>query len=444
MKVFKILLIIAIIVIILAGGALFLANRYLQSPAFKETALAAARSALGAEVVLEDLTVSLFSGVSLRGIKVANPAGFEGNLVEAQAFTLQYRLWPLLRKQVVISQLILEDPTIRLARNQQGVWNYELIGGGASSSDTAAAPRSSTQKGGMEISLKQLGLANGTIEMRTEDDKLLVKVEDLDFSSAVTLTGNRLNGSGQASIQTLNLANAMFVREVNSPLSITPEEIKLAPLSGRLAGGAVGGEIVLHLTGGSQYGVKLQVTDGDVATLLQEAGTQAVMTGRLQLNANLTGTGGLPTIKGDGHAEIVDGQLMEIPLLTLLGTLLQIPELQQLTFSECRLEFTIADNQMPTPVIRVTAPKIQLTGNGTVSLNDYSLNHTLTLAVEKELLAKVPKEVRASFTEREDGYLTIEFKVTGPYDNPKTDLSQRLLKGATDQLLQKGLQKLLR
>jgi len=43
------------------------------------------------------------------------------------------------------------------------------------------------------------------------------------------------------------------------------------------------------------------------------------------------------------------------------------------------------------------------------------------------------------FTEREDGSLAIDFKVWGPYDSPKNDLKERLVKGAAEQLLQKFL-----
>jgi hypothetical protein len=68
----------------------------------------------------------------------------------------------------------------------------------------------------------------------------------------------------------------------------------------------------------------------------------------------------------------------------------------------------------------------------------------MTLALAKGLLANVPKEVRAIFTERSDGYLTLDFRVWGPYDSPKTDLQQRIVMGAAEQLLEKGLQKLLR
>jgi hypothetical protein len=87
---------------------------------------------------------------------------------------------------------------------------------------------------------------------------------------------------------------------------------------------------------------------------------------------------------------------------------------------------------------------VQITGMGSVLLEDYSLNHTLTLALAKGTLDSVPKEVRSIFTQRDDGSFALEFKVWGPYSAPKTDLEQRVLKGAANQLLQKGLQNLLK
>ena len=87
---------------------------------------------------------------------------------------------------------------------------------------------------------------------------------------------------------------------------------------------------------------------------------------------------------------------------------------------------------------------MQITGSGSVSLDDYSLNHNLTLAVAQDLLKRAPKEVRNVFTPRADGFLTLDFRVWGPYDSPKTDLQNRIVQGAAEQLLERGLKKLLK
>jgi hypothetical protein len=68
----------------------------------------------------------------------------------------------------------------------------------------------------------------------------------------------------------------------------------------------------------------------------------------------------------------------------------------------------------------------------------------MPLAVAKDLLTRAPKEVRNVFTQRPDGFLTIDFRVWGPYDSPKTDLQNRLVQGAAEQLIEKGLKKLLK
>jgi hypothetical protein len=46
------------------------------------------------------------------------------------------------------------------------------------------------------------------------------------------------------------------------------------------------------------------------------------------------------------------------------------------------------------------------------------------------------------FRDTGDGFAGIDFKVWGPYDKPKTDLKERLVKGAAGSLIDQGLKKL--
>jgi hypothetical protein len=188
----------------------------------------------------------------------------------------------------------------------------------------------------------------------------------------------------------------------------------------------------------------LQVKDADMATLLQEAGTKPVMTGKLQVTTKLDGTVGLPTITGNGQAEITNGQLPGVPVLDLLATLFQLNELRTLSFTETKVEFTIANNEMQTPVIRLVGPVVKITGKGTVSLADNSLNHDFTLALAPATAEKIPSQVRGVFTKEADGWYSINFRVTGPYSSPKTELTERIAKGAVNKLIDKGLKGLFK
>ena len=448
----KLLKVVGVIVVLLAAaiaGALWYANRYLQTPEFKRRMLVTARESLGAEVRITEINASLFKGITLKGVTIVNPPGFDGNLLTADEFVLRYDLLPLLRKQVHIEQLSLTKPIITLVRNDKSGWSYEKLGAATPSTQppakAPAQPTPSTASSPLNIALSKLALTHGTVAMVGENDKVLVRVENINLASTVNFAGGKLSGSGKVNSDTLNIANSMFVRRLAAPVSLTSDSVRLSPLSGKLADGDVSGDLTLKVLGGTQYQLNLQIKNVEVDKLLQEAGVaKRPLNGKLQATAALAGTGGLPTIIGNGRAEIVGGELKGVPALELVGALLQVPELSDLRFEQCVLEFSLSNNVMQTPVVKLTSPKVQITGKGSVALADYSLNHDLTLALAKDVMANVPKEVRAIFTERSDGFLTLDFRVWGPYDKPKTDLTKRLVKGVADQFLKQGIQKLFK
>jgi len=292
MKLLKVLFVLVIIVVVLLAGAVFFINHKLQSPETKELALKAAQDALGTKVQINDLTISLFSGITLRGVTIANPQGFNGSLLTAEEFVLRYNLWPLLQKRVEIETLALRKPVITLARNDKGEWNYDKIGAKtaapADAPAPAAAPASaapsapSTTKAGVDITLSKLALENAEIVMLDEKQKELVRIRNLTVTSNLQTSGSKMEGNGNAKMETLSAADSLFVCAIAAPIKMSAERVALAPLSGTLADGAVSGDVGLKLTGGFQYGVNIKVKDGDMGKLLQEAKTKPTLTGKLQ------------------------------------------------------------------------------------------------------------------------------------------------------------------
>src|SRR5258707_1265140 len=87
-----------------------------------------------------------------------------------------------------------------------------------------------------------------------------------------------------------------------------------------------------------------------------------------------------------------------------------------------------------TPIIKLMSKDIQLTGSGKTDF-DFNLDHQFTLALSPAIMGKVPKEVKSALGNRQDGFSTIDFKVTGPASSPKTDLTDKLVKSAANSLL---------
>jgi uncharacterized protein involved in outer membrane biogenesis len=440
MKAIKILLVlVAVVVAILVAGLLYV-NHYIQRPEFKQKMLSVARKALRTDIQVKELKVSIFTGAELEGVAIANPTGFAGNLLTAKSFRLHYKLLPLLRKRVQIATISLQEPTIVLARNAKNEWNYERFTG-EKATTAPAVPAEPKSVGGMEVAIDRVLLGNSTVTMRDEAGKEMLKITGADFSTTVNLTGSRMDGQGELKIAAVNIANSLTLRSLAAPVALQGETIKLAPLTGKLAGGDITGDATLRLDKGDLYAANLQVKDADVKRLLQEAGVSRLVmaSGKLHLNASVTGKGGMETIVGTGSADVANGVLLEMPLQDIVAALLQVPELREIKFDECRMEFSISNNVMQTPVIKLSSPRVRVTGSGSVSLADYTLNHRLTLLLSKETLARAPKEIVEVFEEQPDGFYAIHFKVTCPYDSPKTDLGQRLLKGGVRQLLKKLL-----
>jgi AsmA protein len=453
-KALKVILIIVAVVmalaIIVVGVGIYITNRYLQTPAFKEQALQAAHKELGADVRIDDLKVSIFSGVELRGVTIGNPPGFPGNLVTAEAFVLRYRLLPLLSRRVEIEELSLDKPVITLSQNAGGEWNYAKLGPpetqttpttSPSTTPSPAATPKSEKSVPLDVVLSKLAITQGALSMVSDSNKPIVKVDGIDFSSSVSLTDNKLSGTGKAGIDKINLSDKLFVEKAGTQVQLEPDHVTLSPLRGELAGGTISGSVSVNYATGMTYAVSVQLTNSDVARLLQDASSRPTISGKLNVATSLAGTGGVPTIVGNGRVEIDNGQLTETPILSLLAGILQLDALRNLSFDRCLLEYSISNNVMQTPVFRLTSPQVQITGKGFVSLDKYTLHHNMRLTLAKGALdgALLPG-IRELFAEQPDGSLTRDFKVWGPYNSPKTDLTKRI----GQQLLQNGLQQLFK
>jgi uncharacterized protein involved in outer membrane biogenesis len=451
MKAVKVILIIvavlAALVVVLAGAGIYFTSRYLQTPAFKEQALQTARGELGADVEINELQVSLFSGVVLHGVVIGNPKGFSGNLLTADAFVLRYRLLPLFHRRVEIEQLSLDKPIITLAQNDKGEWNYEKIGTPEAQPKptTAASPPATPEKPAqavpLDVVLSKLAITQGEVSMVSESNQPIVRVDGIDFSSSVSLINNQLAGTGKAGIDKIDLSEKLFVEKVATVVELGSNQVKLTSLRGELAGGTISGDVSVDYAMGMLYAVNVALTNSDVVKLLQDAGSKPTVTGKLNITTSLTGSGGVPTIVGSGRVEVDNGQLKENPILNSLGMVLQLDVLRDLSFSQCLIEYSISNNLLNTSVIRLTSPQLQITGSGTVALDKNQLNHNMTISLPKGSLNSVLlPAIRELFTEQPDGSLTLDFKVTGTLDSPKTDLTKRL----GQQLLKNGLQQLLK
>ncbi len=419
--------------------------RSINTPEFKQAVLDRASATAGTDVTIDEMNVSLLSGVTLDGVRVANPAPFEGALLTADSFVLRYRLRSLLRGRVEVERLSLEKPQLNLAMDAKGGLNYEKLAGATT---TTATPATTTPSSGgtvaspIELVLRKLAVEDAGIVMRDHTDAVLMKVEDanLDTSFRVTATGPQ--GAGKASIGTLNLADMMFIRDVNAPIVMSKESVALDPIRGKLAGGDVTGDVKVDLAG-FRFTAHLDVADVAVEKMLEESGSTAAVAGRLAAKASFEGAGGLPTITGGGNAEVADCRVKNAKALALLSAVLKVPELANPDFDQCLVEFRLANSRLHTPRMNLLGKQVQLTGKGVVNLEASTLNYDMTLALGRPLLNKITaRELRGAFRDRGDGFSTVDFRIYGSTLAPQTNLAASMGRAAVTDAARRGLNRL--
>ncbi|PYQ21640.1 MAG: hypothetical protein DMF79_07670 [Acidobacteria bacterium] len=435
--------VVIVLVLLLGFGTAAYLLRSLNTPEFKKTLLERAKATVGADVQVKEMDIAILSGLTLKGVTIANPAPFPGNLLTADAFVLRYRLRPLLSGRLEVERLALEKPVVALAMDSRGAFNYEKLGGGAK----AAPPKGSTASGPaaspIELVLKKLAVDNAEILMQDATKAPLMKVQDFDLDSAFNVVGAGAQGSGTARIATLSLADLMFVRGISAPIEMSKESVKLAPIRATLAGGTLGGDVKVNLKDGFRYVASLDVKGAQVQKLLEEAKSPRAVSGTLLAQASVEGSGGLPTMKGKGRAEIADCKVSNMPVFGVVAAALRVPALSSPSFDQCLVEFTLGGSRLQMTVISLKGKQMQLTGRGTTDLDTYSLDYDLNLALGTETLDKVPvRELKAAFKDRGDGFSAMDFKVTGTSTAPQTDLASRVGKAAATEAATAGLKKL--
>jgi hypothetical protein len=151
---------------------------------------------------------------------------------------------------------------------------------------------------------------------------------------------------------------------------------------------------------------------------------------RLQGNAfgDVHWTGKDPKLEssaGEGSLRIDKGQIDDVPLLNKLAELAQKKSFERLDLNECSLGFA-----WRFPEIDIKDISIEQKGKfrieGEISLERRLLRGTIRLGLTREYLDWLPNPEEV-FSRRASGYLWTDVHLSGTIDEPRQDLSQRII-----------------
>lgn len=105
----------------------FFIKSYLTPERIRAFLIPEAEKALNRKVTVGSIDISLFKGITIRDFTIKE-SDESSDFFSCEEFVLKYKLIPLLSKKVIIDELRLISPDMRLKRNKDGQFNFEGIG----------------------------------------------------------------------------------------------------------------------------------------------------------------------------------------------------------------------------------------------------------------------------------------------------------------------------
>lgn len=160
MKVLKVLAIavVALVAVVVIGAGIFIAT--FNPEKYKDELIARVKAETGRDLVLSGpLEVALWPKLRLKAgpLTLGNAAGFgDEPMLAAQDIQVAVATWPLLEKRVEMDTVVLHGVSVNLARNAEGVTNWEDLSKPGAAGDSAAkrdggAPIAALILGGVDI-----------------------------------------------------------------------------------------------------------------------------------------------------------------------------------------------------------------------------------------------------------------------------------------------------
>lgn len=158
---------------------------------FRPRLEAALTQALGREVKLGDLKLSILSGsVQASDLDIADDAAYSKTpFIRAKSLKVGVELEPLIfSKKLNVTGIEIEDPEIALAQSDAGVWNFASLGTKTQAKPPAAEPSASSAGSMQDLTVKLVKITNGRLSLKTAGEpqlKVLQKVnlEIKDFAA---------------------------------------------------------------------------------------------------------------------------------------------------------------------------------------------------------------------------------------------------------------------
>ena len=422
----KRLLIVAAVLVLLAGAAYVAATRALGGDLVRATLEQQLAARLGQPVRIGSAAAAIFPAVAidLRDVAIGTPPSVQ--LSRARVVT---GLRGLLSRRVDEAELILEDGRV--------TWPLPFALGPSKPAEESAATSAFTIGSVRRIVWRNITVVTGLppvaidLDASLAGDRFVVdriaarsgttRLEATGTFDSLSRVEGRLDVKGDISFAGYD------ARGLVASAAISPRGIVLSPLSFRMFDGAFDGRLDADLQRSvPQLRLNGQVSNVDVGKAIAASGSAGGLTGRLGGRIAITASGSdgaalLRTARGTIDALVKDGTM---PYLDLVRPIVlafgkpsgATPGGSGSSFSTLTGTFTLANGTLTTSNLTMEARDFDLAGRGQLSVDTGAVSANADVALSEELTAQAGADLRRYA--QEDGRVIVPATVRGSLGKP--------------------------
>ena len=206
-KFLKVTAIVVGMLVLLVIGLTMFVKSYLSSDRLKPLILPRAEAMTGRKVQLDEIDVSLFSGIVAKGLSVKEKDG-QKDFLKIGRFVLSYKLLPLLQRQLVISKIEIVSPSVSVKKERGGRYNFSDMMGKASQGPQKPSrdePKSEPKSLPVAVVADRLVIRNASLTF-VDEEKQLPDVSialDAEFKGGLEKDGSPRMDFGVISLKEL-------------------------------------------------------------------------------------------------------------------------------------------------------------------------------------------------------------------------------------------------
>jgi AsmA protein len=354
------------LLVLVVGTALIALNLNRIINRNKDYLLAQIEDALGRNVTVGDIGLTLWGGIGARfkEFSVADDPSFSGEaFIRGAALQVNLKFLPLLRQQLQIDDIVLRRPVINIIRNQKGEFNFSTIGQEERLRDKKKREKARTDKSSTPpvLLISLVDIDNGMIRYLDRPQGIDFHATDLDLKVEEISFERPMDVALRAAVFGATKPNLSLKASIG-PLGPDPD-LNQIPVNG-----------TLELDGVSFADLERSLA-GLKKRLPKDLELSGVVGTKLKFSA-LSGKHLLSTTNGTVNLSGVSARVPQLPQpitdvnarINFTGTSAELPETPlRIGNSQVRLAAKVASFTPLNLTYRLSAPELSLADIGTAS-----------------------------------------------------------------------------